>query len=76
MSHHLQRSEQEVQQLLGGGVGDVAAQPGLRVGEVLVFVDRCDSLFLSPPEAPRWVRAHQQAEGVLDFLKHVGVLGP
>lgn len=32
MSHHLQRSEQEVQQLLGGGVGDVAAQAGLRAG--------------------------------------------
>lgn len=38
MSHHLQRSEQEVQQLLGAGVGDVAAQPGLRAEEVLVLV--------------------------------------
>ena len=41
MSHHLQRSEQEVQQLLGGGVGDVAAQAGLRAGGgggVLVLV--------------------------------------
>ena len=38
VSHHLQRSEQEVQQLLGGGVGDVAAQPGLRAGEMLVLV--------------------------------------
>lgn len=41
----MQRSEQEVQQLWGGGVGDIAAQTG------------------------------QQAESVLDFLKHVGVLG-
>lgn len=38
MSHHLQRSEQEVQQLLGAGVGDVPAQPGLRAEEVLVLV--------------------------------------
>ena len=35
--------------------------------------------FVIPPlpasDAPRWTRSHQQAEGVLDFLKHVGVLG-
>lgn len=33
--NHLQRSEQEVQQLLGAGVGDVAAQPGQQAEGVL-----------------------------------------
>lgn len=28
-----------------------------------------------PPDARVWTRPHQQAEGVLDFLKHVDVLG-
>lgn len=31
-SHHLQRSEQKVQQLWRGGVGDVAPQSGLDGG--------------------------------------------
>lgn len=31
-SHHLQRSEQKVQQLWRGGVGDVAPQSGLNGG--------------------------------------------
>lgn len=45
MSHHLQRSEQEVQQLWGGGVGDVAAQPGLRTVLALVWA----RVMLAPP---------------------------
>lgn len=46
-------------------------------GEGLALV-RGQVEFVPPPPAPdatRWTRPHQQAEGVLDFLKHIGVLG-
>lgn len=74
-SHQLQRSEQEVQQLWGGGVGDVAAQPGLCVGEVPRLARGPVTWAVPLPHDPGPTCSHQQAEGVLDFLKHGGVLG-
>lgn len=72
----MQRSEEDVQQLWGRGVGDVAAQPGLRNGGGAQVSARAVRLASPlPHEGPGGTRSHQQAEGVLDFLKHVCVLG-
>lgn len=62
-----------MQQLCRGWVGDVASQPGLEWKEVMAQMDGSESQCPHAIDAQKWLRPHQQTEGIFDFLKHVGV---